>query len=344
MRILRWIVAVAAIALVVYTLYVGYEGSAQLGAVSASRGPQTYCYTPATEGWAYEAVNYDGEDDEHLRQSLIGPDGVLDEATDLADCGDLRGTAGDEILTEDGVRVAGWYIPAGNGSGPEAPTILLVHGNPANKSDMLRYARHLHDAFNLVLPDLRNSGRSSGDLSTTGVLEHNEISAVIDWLVETKGPAHIGALGDSGGAATILMAARTDDRIEAIVTDSSHASIEESIKANLGMASPPHPAYPGTWAILLGAWLRSGENPSAADPIDSVPLLGDRPYLILHGTDDVNNLPALSSELLFDAAADADVPVTLEYCEGATHGQVVDTCADRYGGWVSPFFESAFAD
>ena len=342
MRIIRWLVALIVVALVVYTGYVGFEGSAQLGAASASRGVKTYCFTPAMEGWAYEAVNYDIADDERLRDELIGADGVLDEATDLADCGDLRGTAGDEIVTTDGIRVAAWYIPAGNGAGPEEPTILLVHGNPANKSDMLRYARFLHDEFNLLVPDLRNSGRSSGELSTTGVLEEREIHALLDWLVAEKGPAHIGALGDSGGAATILMAARTDDRLEALVTDSAHATIEEAIKANLGKASPPHPPYPGAWAILVGAWIRAGQDPSAADPIDSVPLLGDRPYLILHGSADTDNLPELSAEPLAEAARDAGVPVTLAYCEGATHGRLTDACAGEYAGWVVPFFESAF--
>jgi pimeloyl-ACP methyl ester carboxylesterase len=339
MRVVRWIAAIALVALAVYTVYVGFEGSSQLLAVDDERGVKRYCFTPEMyAGWEYEAVNYDIA----LDATLPG-DTDADGAWDDEDCGDLRGTAEDEITTADGIRVAAWYIPAANGVGPTAPTILLAHGNPANKSDMLRYAQYLHADYNVVIPDLRNSGRSSGQMSTTGVLEHQEIHALLDWLVATKHPEHIGALGDSGGAATILMAARSDDRIEAFVTDSAHAKLASAIGGTLAMASPPHPPYPGTWAIQVGYWIRTGHWATEADPIDSVAALGNRPYLILHGSADRNNLPEVSAELLHAEALAEGVPVTLAYCEGATHGKLTSTCADRYAGWVLPFFADAFA-
>jgi pimeloyl-ACP methyl ester carboxylesterase len=338
MRLARWLVAIGLLALATYTGYVGYEGSSQLLAVDDERGVKRYCVTPAMfAGWEYEAVNYDIA----LDAGLPG-DTDADGRWDDEDCGDMRDTAGDEVVTPDGIRVAAWYIPAGNG-GQEAPTILLVHGNPANKSDMLRYARFLHADFNLLVPDLRNSGRSSGQMSTTGVLEHEEIHAVLDWLVATKRPEHIGALGDSGGAATILMAARSDDRIEAFVTDSAHARLASAIGGTLALASPPHPPYPGTWAIQVAYWIRTGHWPAEADPIDSVAALGERPYLILHGSADRNNLPDVSAELLESEARARGVPVTLTYCDGASHGQLTATCAERYADWVVPFFAGAFA-
>jgi pimeloyl-ACP methyl ester carboxylesterase len=346
MRLAGWLAAslgAAAVGLAAYLVYVGSEGSAQVLAISRQRGVKRYAFTPAIYGWDYEAVNYDIADDERLRRTYRRPDGTLDEARDLADCEDLRGSAGAKIVTPDGIRVAAWYIPAANGMAPDGPTIVLVHGNPANKGDMLRYAIHLHDAFNLVLPDLRNSGRSSGIISTTGILEHQEIHVVIDWLVTSKRPRHIGALGDSGGAATALMAARSDERIEAVVTDSSHATQERAVAAGMRKQRPPHPAYPGTWAIMLGFWLRTGHRMSEADPIDSVRMLGTRPYLILHGQKDTDNLPELSAEPLRAAAERAGVPVTLRYCEGGTHGQLANECAREYPGWVIPFFERAFA-
>lgn len=346
-RLARWLAAslgATAIPLAAYLAYVGYEGSAQVLAISRQRGAKRYAFTPAMYGWDYEAVNYDIADDERLRRSYRRPDGTLDEARDLADCEDLRGSAGTEIVTPDGIRVAAWYIPAANGMGPDGPTVLLVHGNPANKGDMLRYAIHLHDAFNLVLPDLRSSGRSSGTFSTTGILEHQEIHALIDWIVAHKGPRHIGALGDSGGAATVLMAARSDGRIEAVVTDSSHATQERAVAAGLRKLNPPHPPYPGTWAIMLGFRLRTGHRIDEADPIDSVPMLGSRPYLILHGRHDTDNLPELSAEPLRAAAQRAGVPVMVRYCEEGTHGQLANECAREYPGWVISFFERAFAD
>lgn len=328
------------LALMAYLGYLGYEGSARVAAVSAERGMKVYCFTPEMyAGWAYEAVNYDPALDATLPQDTDG-DGDLEEE----DCGDLRGTAGTEIVTDDGIRIAAWYIPAANGIGPHGPTILLVHGNPANKSDMLRYARHLHAEFNLLIPDLRNSGRSSGTVSTTGVLEHQEIHAVLDWLVAEKGPGHIGALGDSGGAATILMAARTDHRIEAYVTDSAHARQQEVVRHNMSAhQSPAHPPYPGIWAIETGFWLRTGHWLGEADPLDSVASLARTPYLILHGTHDTDNHPMDSAELLHAAALDAGVPARLQYCGGGTHGKLPEGCSGQYAEWVAPFFRAALA-
>lgn len=335
MRCLRIGILLAIIALIGYTGYVGYVGSSRALGIDAERGYETYCFTPQMNaGWDYEAVNYDIALDETLPNDTDGDGNRYDE-----DCGDLRGTAGDEVVTADGVRVAGWYIPAAR---PTETTILLVHGNPANKSDMLRHAAFLHDEYNLLLPDLRNSGRSTGDLSTTGILEYQEVEAIVDWLVENQAPAHIGALVESGGAAATLLAARDDPRIEAIVTDSVHARFPTVVGKELGKASPPHPMYPGLWGIELGFLIRTGHSMDEADPIDSVASLGDRPLLILHGTDDTSNLPSDSAEELLAAATDAGVPVRLQYCEGGTHGQLTYDCADQYGGWVNDFFATAF--
>jgi dipeptidyl aminopeptidase/acylaminoacyl peptidase len=343
MRYLRIAIVLVIIALIGYTGYVGYEGSSQLLAVDEERGYKPYCFTPEMyAGWDYEAVNYDRAADEDL--PWVDAAGAreakdVEDAYDV-DCGDLRGTAGDDIVTPDGIHVAAWYIPAAN---PTDTTILVVHGNPANKSDALRYAAFLHDDYNLLLPDLRNSSRSTGDLSTTGIHEYQEVEAILDWLVETKAPDHIGALGDSGGAAAILKAARNDQRVEAIVSDSVHARLATEVGAEMGNQSPPHPMYPGLWGIQLAFWIRSGHGVNEADPIISVASLGDRPYLIIHGTDDRANVPADSAELLLAAATDAGVPARLQYCEGGTHGQTTYDCADQYGGWVNDFFATAFA-
>lgn len=334
MRYLRIGIVLAIVALVGYTGYVGYVGSSRVLAVDVERGAATYCFTPATYGWDYEAVNYDIALDATLPDDEDGDGDRYDD-----DCGDLRGTAGDEVVTPDGVRVAAWYIPAAN---PTGTTILLVHGNPANKSDMLRHAAFLHHDYNLLLPDLRNSGRSSGEMSTTGILEYQEVEAILDWLVATKRPDHIGALVESGGAAATLKAARDDRRIEAIVSDSVHARFPTVVGKELSNTAP-HPAYPGLWGIELAFLIRTGHVMSEADPIDSVVALGDRPYLILHGTADTANVPADSAELLLGAATDAGVPVQLQYCKGGRHGQLTADCADQYGGWVTNFFAAAFA-
>jgi hypothetical protein len=104
-----------------------------------------------------------------------------------------------------------------------------------------------------------------------------------------------------------------------------------------------HPGYPATWAIRLGTWIRTGHDIGGVNLIDSLPDLGDRPLLLLHGTEDSVNLPAESVELIDAEARRLGLDVTLTYCDGAEHAAVVVDCHDQYGGWVSDFLTRVFA-
>ena len=61
--------------------------------------------------------------------------------------------AGNEVVTSDGIHIAGWYIPAGDGAPPTATTVVMVHGYGGNKSGILNYAPGLHQHFILVAFD-----------------------------------------------------------------------------------------------------------------------------------------------------------------------------------------------
>jgi hypothetical protein len=312
-----------------YTGYVGYEASRQ--AVSVDENRSRDCRTPdVLFGWPYEAINYDIADDARLRAANA----------DLADCASAGDRAGDEVVTGDGVRIGGWYVPAANGMGGEGPTVVLVHGYAANKSGILRYGAGLHDEFNLVAFDLRNTGRSTGTATTYGVLEQNDLRAIIDWLVASKHPSHIGVLGNSLGAATAITEARTDPRVEALALDSMHTRLSYQFEQRLKHAG--HPPYPGTWATFIGSWIRSGQDLGRADAVDAIPDLPGRPMLLTHGTADDEDLPERTARFAADAMA-AGIPVELHWCEGARHGAVVDTCPDAFAGWVQAFFSRTLA-
>jgi pimeloyl-ACP methyl ester carboxylesterase len=326
-RLITALVVIALIAGIGYTAYVGYEGSRQ--AVNVDEARSRDCRTPdVLLGWAYEAVNYDIADDDALKAAN----------PDMTDCASQGAQAGDVIVSDDGVRIAAWYVPAANGAGPQAPTVVLVHGYAANKSDILPYAAGLHDAFNLVAFDQRNGGRSTGSSTTYGVLEQNDLRAVIDWVEREKGPSWIGVLGNSMGAATAITEARSDPRVQALALDSMHVRIAYQFEKRLERMG--HPAYPGTWAIFLGALIRTGQDLGSADPADAMPDIGNRPLLITHGTADDENVPERTEQFVADAVA-AGISVELHWCEGAGHGLVDDVCPAEYATWISAFFSSA---
>ena len=318
---------------VAYAGYVGYEGSRQL---VEGGGTNPDCRTPdELFGWTYEAINYDIADDALLASRNV----------DQKHCTYTGTIAGQEVVTDDGIRIGGWYIPAADGTGPTAPTVVLVHGFGANKTSVLEYGEALHDAFNLVAFDLRNTQRSSGRQTTGGVLEQKDLRAIIDWLEQTKHPSHLGVLGNSLGAATAVAESRDDMRVEALALDSMHTRMRYQVEQRLQHAG--HPAYPGTWAVFLGARIRAGIDLGSVDAQDAIPDLTRLPVLLSHGTADTEDLPERTRAFFADAEA-AGVEIELHWCEGAGHnasaGMPVWVCRDDFAAWMLDFFSRTLAN
>jgi pimeloyl-ACP methyl ester carboxylesterase len=325
--ITRWVtfaLVALLIGLVGYLAWMGYIGSEQL---ANPPSPSTDCRTPGVaEGWVYEAINYDA-----------ATDAVVGDLPDQKHCAARNVPIGGKLEASDGVRLAGWYIPAGDGSPPTAPTVVLAHGEGGNKSTMLEYAALLHDRYNLVLFDFRHHGQSGGDQTTQGALEQEDVRAVVDWLKKAKKPDGIAVLGVSMGGASALSDAVTDRAIDAVILDSTYATLAGAVEARLQRQGYPL-ALPGAWASLLGALLRTGQDMSAGDPVQLIGRL-DRPVLIIAGGRDREIGPHDARDLLA-AARDGDSPsATLETCAGAGHGQPVETCRADYADWVLGFLD-----
>ena len=324
-RVTRWVsfaFAAVLVALVAYFAYVGYEGSRQL---TDAPSRSANCRTPATLGWAYEAINYD-----------IGSDEALAAEANPSSCTTQGAPAGDAIESG-GVGLAGWYVPAGNGAGPTAPTVVIVHGWGSNKSEMLDRAAVVHDAYNLLLFDVRNHGQSGEAATTQGVREAADLRTMIDWLEATKGPQLIAVHGVSMGGASAIAEADRDDRVDALIVESTHATLANAAQARLENAGYPL-AMPGSWAILLGSLMRTGEDVSSVDPVQGVVRLDDRPLLLIYGGADASIGPGAADQLL-TAATEAGSPTELRVCVEGGHADSDEACPADYPGWVLGFLQ-----
>ena len=222
--------------------------------------------------------------------------------------------------------------------------LVLVHGGKDNKSGMLKYAVPLHAAYNLVLLDLRNQGRSTGEVSSGGVLEARDLRAMIDWLERTKHPTWLGLVGNSNGAATVLAEAADDQRPRALVLDSMHARVLSQLGRIIETEQQPRlPAWPSAWAVVTGASWRLGVDIAAADPERTIARVGDRPVLLLHGLLDAVDTPANALEPNVAAALAAGVDVEVHVCPTGAHGTVYDECPTQWGEWATHFLEAARA-
>jgi pimeloyl-ACP methyl ester carboxylesterase len=325
-RVTRWvsfILALLLLGLVAYFAYIGYEASRQLTDAPTNSSD---CRTPASMGWAYEAINYD-----------IATDAALAEEPDPTDCAAQGAPARDQVQGPGLVNLAGWWIPSASGIGPSGPTVVLAHGWSSNKSDLLDRAALIHERYNVLMFDFRNHGQSETAATTQGVREAGDIRAMLDWLEETKAPTDIVVFGVSMGGASALSAAANDPRIDAVIVESTHATLANAIQARLEAGGYPL-SIPGNWAALLGALLRTGVDMSAADPLQAIEGLEGRPVLLVTGSED-RSIGANDAEELRAAAEGAGSPVELEVCQSAGHAGAPDACPEDYAAWVLGFLD-----
>ncbi len=125
------------------------------------------------------------------------------------------------LTTKDGISIAGWLI-----STPvlEKPALIVLHGYPAEKGDMLSIASALHPDFNILLIDFRYFGKSGGSFTTLGINERLDLEVAIDFL-ESRGFRKVGVFGFSLGGATAILQAAKDPRIGAVVSYASFADL-----------------------------------------------------------------------------------------------------------------------
>ena len=131
---------------------------------------------------------------------------------------DYRLSAEDVVLrVADGITLAAWYVPAATRRpAVDTPAVVLLHGYPASKADLLPIAGALHPHFATLLVDLRYFGASGGAVTTLGHRERGDLRAAID-LLAARGHTRIGVFGYSLGGAVALLGAADDPRIGAIV-------------------------------------------------------------------------------------------------------------------------------
>jgi uncharacterized protein len=214
--------------------------------------------------------------------------------------------------TADGLTLRGWHIPAKK---PNDKTVILLHGYPADKGNILPALAFLQDDFNLLLFDFRYLGESDGNYSTAGAKEVEDLLAAIRFL-KTRAITEVGVWGFSMGGAVALMAIEKTPEIRAVVAESSYASLSEMA---LQLFRIPVVNYPiayliGFWAkLLLGIDVR---DVSPAERIRNSAI----PILITHSSADAV-IPFSQAKLLQQALAN-NPRAEYWFSEEFAHGQL----------------------
>lgn len=182
------------------------------------------------------------------------------------------------IATEDGERLAAWWVPAQQARG----AVLLLHGNAGNISHRIEYAAMFHRlGYATLLVDYRGYGKSSGSPSEQGT--YRDADAAWRWLAETRGlaPRDVVILGESlGGAVAAWLAARTAPR--ALILASSFTSVPE-------LGAEVYPFLPVRWLSRF-----SYDTLAAVKRVEA-------PVLVAHSRED-DIVPFSHGLRLFEAA------------------------------------------
>jgi esterase/lipase len=132
---------------------------------------------------------------------------------------DINLTAGD------GVPISAWYIRGDSGK-----AVILLPGIGANRMSCVSRAEYyLEKGFSVLLPDLRGTGSSEGEVVSFGWNESKDLKACYEFLKEQK-IEKIAVHGCSLGAATITYSLKDIHDYYFIVLESCYDNIDQAFE------------------------------------------------------------------------------------------------------------------
>jgi len=229
------------------------------------------------------------------------------------------------FTTEDGLNLAGWFIPHENEK--SAKTIILLHGYPADKGNILPLMAFLHEHYNLFLFDFRGLGKSEGKISTAGAREVKDLHAAITYL-KSRGIDEVGVWGFSMGGAVALMAAPDAPAIKVMIAESPYARLDLMARE---LYRIPILRRPLSHFTLLWAAGFLGINPIQVSPMKSAGSL-TIPILLIHSRSD--DVIPFSQGLMIQEAMKENPDAQFWFPDQLVHGQI----SEEHQGKIAEFF------
>ncbi|WP_018877436.1 alpha/beta hydrolase [Thioalkalivibrio sp. ALE28] len=188
-----------------------------------------------------------------------------------------------ELVTADGVRLHGWFVPSPQGE--ESPVLLFLHGNAGNISHRLHSLQLFHElGLAVLIIDYRGYGRSAGRPDEAGT--YADARAAWEYLTEARSiaPDSVVVFGRSLGAAVAADLA-TGVEPGAVILESAFTSA-----ADLGARHYP-------WLPVRALLRHEYDTLSRIEAITA-------PLLLAHSVDD-EIVPFAHTERLYAAAGQA---------------------------------------
>jgi dienelactone hydrolase len=247
------------------------------------------------------------------------------------------GLAYDDVTmhTDDGVRLAAWYVPSTNGA-----AVVLLGGATNTRSDELEHAVVLaRHGYGVLLLDVRGHGDSGGDAMIWGWYGDVDVRAAVDYLVTRPDviDARIGVVGMSMGGEEAIGAAGADTRIKAVMA--------EGVSAR-GARDEGDPASGvGGWLIRYIDWTtrQAADLMTSAKPPtklrDAIASTAPRPVMIIAAGTQPTEIDA--ARVFQEAAPDS---VELWIAPDTGHTEAYDVHPAEWETRVVDFLDRALID
>ena len=214
--------------------------------------------------------------------------------------------------------------------------IILCHGFTGSHREMVGRAEHFYrKGYNVLLPDARSHGSSEGTYRGMGYLETKDIKQWIDKIIASNPEAEIVLMGQSMGAATVMMTASTPlpTNVKCVIEDCGYTGVYEEFSQQISQRYHV-PSFPIMNIANVLSKKIAGYSFKEASPVNMIKNC-HLPILMIHGTEDAV-VPYEFLDQLYEAANEPKEKLTVE---GAGHcmSMVIET--DLYWNTIDSFIE-----
>lgn len=239
-----------------------------------------------------------------LRALLLGPN--VPRPRDDATPASVGLAFETESIASDGATIEAWRVPRERARG----CVVLVHGYASAKSSQLHVAKALHElGWESYLVDLRGSGNSSGDVTTLGWREADDVAKAVERATRDRPPV---IWGTSMGAAATLRAISRGTPARGLVLEAPFPRLIDAVRSRFAIMGAP--SFPAAQLLVFWGGERAGFDGFALEPVEWA-RSARMPALVLHGEAD----PTVSVEQVREVTDALAGPKTLVTFPGVGH-------------------------
>ncbi len=227
------------------------------------------------------------------------------------------------FTTSDKITIKAWLISSEKANG----TVIIGHGYPFNKGNVLSVAKFLYPEYNLLFYDHRYFGESSGSITTVGKKEREDVKAAVNFVHKRFKEKPVFLYGFSLSASAMLMA---KTNVNAIIADSAYADLENMIKHIYKIFGPLKFPFVKTTDILAMIFFKV--HPKKVSPALAI-RDSDIPILVIHGEKD-SQIPVENAYMLKESNPNIELWIVKDSDHGEAHALAKDEYEKRIKGFL----------